>query len=66
MARYLFKSGMRSQGKFLVQMISLSLSELADPAKFDKTLTKLAEVHYERGVKAVECKYLNNTFQYFL
>ncbi len=30
MAKALFKSGMKSQGKFLVQMISLSLSELDD------------------------------------
>ena len=56
MSRYLFKNGMKSQGKFLVQMISLALSELSDPAKFDRTLTKLAEVHYHRGVRAVECK----------
>lgn len=62
MSRCLFKNGMRSQGRFLVQMISLSLSELADPVKFDKTLTKLAEVHYQRGVKAVECKHLKRTF----
>jgi len=66
MARYLFKSGMRSQGKFLVQMISLSLSELADPAKFDKTLTKLAEVHYERGVKAVEYGVVGEVLFYVL
>ena len=55
MARDLFKD-MKSQGKFLVKMISLSLSELADPDKFEATLIKLAEIHNERGVKAVECK----------
>eukprot|EP00981_Chlorochromonas_danica_P007781 scaffold1882_cov163-Ochromonas_danica.AAC.12 len=54
MSRQLFKGGMRSQGKFLVKMISLALSELDDPAKFDRNLVKLAEIHYERGVKAVE------------
>lgn len=58
MCRQLFKNGMRSQGKFLVKMISLALSELDDPGKFDKNLVKLAEIHYERGVKAVECKSL--------
>lgn len=54
--RHMFKNGMRSQGKFLVKMISLALSELDDPEKFDRNLVKLAEIHYERGVKSVECK----------
>lgn len=55
MSRNLFKNGMRSQGKFLVKMITLALSEINDSTgKFDKTLIKLAEVHNERGVKAVE------------
>lgn len=57
MCKQLFKNGMRSQGKFLVKMISLAMSELEDPEKFDKNLVKLAEIHYQRGVKAVECKY---------
>jgi hypothetical protein len=56
LCRQLFKAGMKSQGKFLVKMISLSLSELDDKNKFDKNLIKLAQVHFERGVKAVECK----------
>lgn len=55
MAKDLFKD-MKSQGKFLVKMISLSLSEMSDAEKFEKTLVKLAEIHNERGVKAVECK----------
>lgn len=55
MSRALFKD-MSSQGKFLVKMISLSLSEKADPVKYEKTLVKLAEIHCERGVKAVECR----------
>lgn len=46
-----------SQGKFLVKMITLSLSELSDPNKFESILVRLAEVHNHRGVKAVECKY---------
>lgn len=57
MSKSLFKNGMKSQGKFLVKMISLALSELDDPEKFDKTLVKLAEIHYQRGVKGVECKF---------
>lgn len=55
MARSLFKD-MKSQGKFLVKMISLSLSEISDAEKFQNTLIKLAEIHNQRGVKAVECK----------
>eukprot|EP00401_Gymnodinium_catenatum_P081185 CAMPEP_0117528724 /NCGR_PEP_ID=MMETSP0784-20121206/37461_1 /TAXON_ID=39447 /ORGANISM="" /LENGTH=131 /DNA_ID=CAMNT_0005325017 /DNA_START=314 /DNA_END=709 /DNA_ORIENTATION=- len=35
-------------------MISLSLSEMQDVIKFEKTLVKLAEIHNERGVKAIE------------
>lgn len=35
-------------------MITLALSELDDPEKFDRNLVKLAEIHYQRGVKAVE------------
>lgn len=54
--RHMFKSGMRSQGKFLVRMITLSLTELDDPEKFDQTLIRLAEIHYARGVKTAECK----------
>jgi hemoglobin-like flavoprotein len=57
MSKHLFKNGMRSQGKFLVKMITLALSEINDSSKFDKTLIKLAEIHNERGVKAIECKY---------
>lgn len=55
LARNLFKD-VRSQGKFLVKMISLSMTEDADPAKYSSTLVQLAEVHNERGVKAVECE----------
>lgn len=62
MCRGLFKSGMKSQGKFLVKMISLALSELDAAEKFDKNLTKLAEVHYQRGVKTVECKRFDIVF----
>lgn len=53
--RPLFKNGMKAQGRFLVKMITLSLSEFEDRERFDRTLVKLAEVHYDRGVRAVEC-----------
>ena len=60
LAKDLFKD-MRSQGKFLVKMISLALSEKSDPVKYEKTLAKLAEIHNERGVKAVECKLISTS-----
>lgn len=60
LCKQLFKKGMKSHGKFLVKMISLALSELDDPDKFDKNLVKLSEVHFQRGVKAVECKCKNS------
>eukprot|EP01031_Cornospumella_fuschlensis_P025754 gene25754-31104_t len=53
LARPLFKD-MSSQGKFLVKMLSLALSEKADPDKYRNTLVKLAEIHNDRGIKAVE------------
>lgn len=51
--------GMKSQGKFLVKMISLSISLLDDEEKFNDTITKLTEVHNDRGVKAVEYGKIN-------
>jgi hypothetical protein len=56
-SRPLFKNGMKAQGRFLVSMISLSLAEFRNPEKFDGVLKKLAEGHYERGVKSVECNF---------
>eukprot|EP00981_Chlorochromonas_danica_P011948 scaffold4358_cov177-Ochromonas_danica.AAC.2 len=53
MCRDLFQDVAR-QGKFLVKMISLALSERRDPEKYEETLIKLAEIHNERGVKASE------------
>lgn len=55
-SKELFKSGMKGQGKFLVLMMSLTLSEYSKPDQFDKSLIKLAEIHYKKGVKAIECK----------
>ena len=52
----MFKSGLKTQGKFLVKMISILVDEVADQAAFEKTITKLVETHNQRGIKAVECK----------
>lgn len=66
MSRNLFKNGMRSQGKFLVKMITLALTEINDASKFDKTLIKLAEVHNQRGVKCVEYGVVGEVLFYVL
>lgn len=56
-AKGLFRD-VESQGKFLVKMISLSLSERSNPDQYRRTLVKLAEIHNEKGVKATECKWI--------
>ena len=56
MCRPMFKSGLKTQGKFLVKMISMAVGMINEPAKFQQTLIKLTETHNERGVKAIECK----------
>jgi hemoglobin-like flavoprotein len=50
----LFSAGLQSQGKFLVKMISLTLSQLGNPEVFSKTMHELTIRHCERGVKAIE------------
>ena len=57
MCRPMFKSGLKSQGKFLVKMISMAVGMINEPVKFEQTMIKLTETHNERGVKAIECKY---------
>jgi hemoglobin-like flavoprotein len=54
LCRPLFTKGVESVGAFLVQMVSMSLSQLRDPTKFQQTMTALAARHCERGVKASE------------
>lgn len=50
----LFGAGLQSQGKFLVKMISLTLSQLGNPEVFKKTMHELTIRHCERGVKSIE------------
>lgn len=54
LCRNMFKSGLKTQGKFLVKMISLCLSEIEESEKFNATLVKLTDVHNTRGVKSIE------------
>jgi hemoglobin-like flavoprotein len=50
----LFSSGLQSQGKFLVKMISITLSQLGDKEAFSTTMAALTVRHCEKGVKAIE------------
>ena len=54
MCRPLFTSGIISQGKFLVKMVSLILNCLKNKQKFIKTMEDLAMRHCERGIRGVE------------
>lgn len=53
-AKPLFKGGLKTQGRFMVKMITLLLSNLDDREKFVDNLVKLAHVHNKRGIKAIE------------
>ena len=56
MSKNLFKNDMTAQGKMLVKVISLALSEATHADRFTGALTALAQRHFKYGVKAVECK----------
>ena len=59
MAQVLFyksnaKQEKASQNKFLARMLTMALLDIDDQSRWDMTFTKLAEMHNEMGVKAVE------------
>jgi hemoglobin-like flavoprotein len=54
MCRPLFTTGIVSQGKFLVKMVSMTLSCITKKEKFTKTMEDLAMRHCERGIRGVE------------
>lgn len=43
-----------TQNKFLARMLTMALLDIDDQTRWDQTFTKLAEMHNEMGVKAVE------------
>jgi hypothetical protein len=51
MSKSLFKRGIKSQGKFLMRLITLALSEIKDEKKWNQSFEKLAEMHNDIGVK---------------
>lgn len=53
-AKPMFRSGLKSQGKFLIQLMTLALTLVLKQEKLDKVMLDLAEKHNERGVKAIE------------
>ena len=54
LCRSLFSAGLQTQGKFLVKMISITLSQLGNKELFHQTMHDLTVRHCERGVKAIE------------
>ena len=55
LCRPMFKNGLQTQGKFLIQMVSLCLNQLTGNQEgFEKTMTDLTTRHCERGIKAIE------------
>jgi hemoglobin-like flavoprotein len=62
----LFVNGVDSIGKFLVQMMSMSLNQLEDKDKFKKSMQELAVRHCERGVKSVEYGIVGDVLFYSL
>ena len=53
-AKPMFRAGLKSQGKFLVQLMTLALTLVLNQEKLNKVMLNLAEKHNERGVKAIE------------
>ena len=66
MCRPLFTSGIVSQGKFLVKMMSLTLNCISNRPKFAKSMEDLALRHCERGVRGVEYGIVGDVLFYSL
>eukprot|EP01038_Epipyxis_sp_PR26KG_P004866 gene4866-6817_t len=53
-SKSLFTKGIKSQGKMLIELLSLALFELNNKRKFQETFYRLAVIHCKIGVKAIE------------
>jgi hemoglobin-like flavoprotein len=62
----LFTTGIISQGKFLVKMISLTLNQLHDPMNFQIIMRGLALSHCHKGVRSVEYGIVGSVLFYTL
>jgi hypothetical protein len=66
MCRPLFTSGIVSQGKFLVKMVTFILNCIKHQGKFKTTMQELAMRHCERGVRGVEYGIVGDVLFYSL
>lgn len=66
LCRPLFTTGIISQGKFLVKMISLILNCLKNQEKFILTMKDLALRHCERGIRGIEYGIVGDVLFYTL
>jgi hemoglobin-like flavoprotein len=64
--RPLFTSGIVGQGKFLVKMVSMTLSQLRDPRRFQQMMEELAVRHCQRGVRGCEYSIVGEVLFYCL
>lgn len=59
-SKTLFHRSINKQGSFFVRFVSMSLDQVADAEKWEKSFRNLTEIHCKMGVKAVECKWTGN------
>lgn len=65
-AKPLFVNGTVSQGRVLIKMISMSISHLHHPDKFQKLISSMAKHHCEYGVKCYEYGIMGEVLFYSL
>lgn len=58
----MFSAGLKTQGKFLVKLVTLAVSLLDQEAKFADTMRRLAESHNLMGVRSIECTYNSSVY----
>lgn len=64
--KHLFTRGIQSQGKFLVKMITMALSQATDAVKFKALMEDLAHKHCQWGVRAIEYGIVGDVLFYSL
>lgn len=64
--RHLFTRSMPIQGKFLVKMITMALSQASNPERFQSIMEDLALNHCELGVRAIEYGIVGDVLFYSL
>lgn len=64
--KHLFTRGIQSQGKFLVKMITMALSQATNAEKFKALMENLAMTHCQWGVRAIEYGIVGDVLFYSL